>query len=582
MAKMIPDFGSDREIDEHLKDSPKSEIQVYKVLKEKLPDTMYVIHSPKWVSRDISGRADGEADFIVIDPNNGILVIEVKGGRIEYNSVSGQWYSLNKHNERNKTKDPFKQASLNKFAFINKWKQITHPRVVFIPTSHAVCFPDVDAVKGTLPTNADTDIIINKSKLYSDYVVDEIKKVFDFHKKANDRCEFDNKIFEQALSLFKNNCEFKTSLKADIKYGNILIDKLTQEQFSILKQTERNKQLCIIGGAGTGKTILAMEKAKRLSNNGKKVLLVCHNIELAKFIYKQLCEFRNIEVCAYDILVERICNRIKNKDQAEHSVRYAKGKSLQDYDKQQKFYNRESPDILFSASTLLEDSEKYDAVIIDEAQDFSDIHLMSLKALLSEEEILYIFMDENQIIYDDKETLNVDQFLKLELTKNLRNTEFIHEFSKFFKPNLLEEGSGLEGSEVEFVIAKKENDTSALKSALNKLLINEQVHPSEIAVFSGNSIFKENAWQWDKLNGLTYSNTVNDADDKILINSIHKLKGIERPVVIVNNIDWMKPERQKDLNALYVAATRAKIKLVIIATHDTFIKFGIFDEQGAA
>ena len=440
MAKMIPDFGSDNEIDLHLKDSPTSEVQVYKQLKKELPDSIYIIHSPKWVSRNMNGRVDGEADFIIIDPNKGILILEVKGGRIEFNAISGQWYSVNKYDERKKVKDPFSQASLNKFALLEKWNELTSPRKVRVPISHAVCFPDVDTISGKLPTNAATDIILNKSKLYSDYIYDEVKKVFDFHEKSNSNSDFTKNIFEQVLSLFKSDCNFKTSIKADIKFGNILIEKVTTEQYEILDQMDLNSNMCIIGGAGTGKTVLAMEKARRMAQEGKKSLIACYNIELAKYIHLQVKDEENIDVFAFDVLAEKLCNKVKSKDGAELSMEFAKGKSNPKI--KEDFYNNQSPYLMSCAIDLLDQDDKYDAIIVDEGQDLTDLHHESLHSLLKDEKngLFYIFLDENQKLHSNKTMMDISSYPKFKLTKNLRNTEKIHEFSLFFKPRIKEKG----------------------------------------------------------------------------------------------------------------------------------------------
>lgn len=94
--------------------TPPSEIKVINALKPL--SGLVVLHSVVWQSRRNHKQSDGEADFIVVDPNQGILVLEVKGGDIEIDS--GVWYSTDKHTIRHKIKDPFQQAKDSKHALL--------------------------------------------------------------------------------------------------------------------------------------------------------------------------------------------------------------------------------------------------------------------------------------------------------------------------------------------------------------------------------------------------------------------------------------------------------------------------------
>ena len=58
----------------------------------------------------------------------------------------------------------------------------------------------------------------------------------------------------------------------------------------------------ISGGAGTGKTSLAIEKAKRLAKSGRSVLFLCFNIPLFKYLDRILSESQNIDIYAYSKL----------------------------------------------------------------------------------------------------------------------------------------------------------------------------------------------------------------------------------------------------------------------------------------
>ena len=76
----------------------EAEIFVFNELKEKLDSTWTIFHSVKWISDGMVKQSEGECDFILINKDYGILIIEVKGGKVS--SANGKWYSINRYNEK--------------------------------------------------------------------------------------------------------------------------------------------------------------------------------------------------------------------------------------------------------------------------------------------------------------------------------------------------------------------------------------------------------------------------------------------------------------------------------------------------
>ena len=95
-----------------------AEGRLYNTFRDSLPDDYVVFHSVAWQVRDTrSGVWDGEADFVVVHPDQGVLVIEVKGGRIRYDGATGEWWS-----NQNPIKDPFEQARSSKYSLL--WRDV--------------------------------------------------------------------------------------------------------------------------------------------------------------------------------------------------------------------------------------------------------------------------------------------------------------------------------------------------------------------------------------------------------------------------------------------------------------------------
>ena len=87
-----------------------AEKKVYESFNKLKNENSIILFSMNWVRIGIHGAPrDGETDFVFMDPNSGILAIEVKGGRIDYDPGTGKWFSWDRHNQKQSIKDPFQK-----------------------------------------------------------------------------------------------------------------------------------------------------------------------------------------------------------------------------------------------------------------------------------------------------------------------------------------------------------------------------------------------------------------------------------------------------------------------------------------
>ncbi len=153
MARMIPQ-------PMHPDTQSSAERRLYAEFQNQLPDDFVVFHSVWWQLRDrVTGIRDGEADFVIAHPDYGILILEVKGGRIRYDGRTGEWFS-----NQYQIKDPFKQGRAAKYSLLEKLKELPYWRNRWITMGYAVAFPDV-AVKGDLRLDAPRELILDASDL---------------------------------------------------------------------------------------------------------------------------------------------------------------------------------------------------------------------------------------------------------------------------------------------------------------------------------------------------------------------------------------------------------------------------------
>ena len=166
--------------------------------------------------------------------------------------------------------------------------------------------------------------------------------------------------------------------------------QLTEQQYAILDTLARHTRVAIGGCAGSGKTFLAAEKARRLARQGFKVLVLCFNVLLARHLRHGLRDVDRIDVCSFDDLCHRIVREAghdypENPEPGEKHAYYTGLRAL------------------FSESVEIA-AGRYGALIVDEAQDFDPEWWLPLQLLLEnpDRSPLYLFYDDNQRIFPVK------------------------------------------------------------------------------------------------------------------------------------------------------------------------------------
>jgi len=94
-----------------------AEVKMFAALGRALSADWTVLHHVQWLQKR-PGRdtPDGEADFVIVHPDKGALVLEIKGGRIRYEAASGQWFTSGTGPEGVKIHDPVGQARDSTYA----------------------------------------------------------------------------------------------------------------------------------------------------------------------------------------------------------------------------------------------------------------------------------------------------------------------------------------------------------------------------------------------------------------------------------------------------------------------------------
>ncbi|MCC6972761.1 MAG: NERD domain-containing protein [Anaerolineae bacterium] len=512
---------------------------------EKLPEPFTVLHAVKWFARTLG--TVGEIDFLIAHPDLGVLIMEVKGGLIRVEQ--GRWFS-GKH----EIKDPCEQAERNRRA-LGDWLE-NDPRTKGIPVAlfPAVALPD-SRVAGHIRPDCPQDIFIDITHLPD--LEKRLLSIFAYWKPRADarHARMGGKHAVDALvQLLVPTRSLQPRITDMFAQENRKIEELTQQQFKILSILRYQKRAAIIGGAGTGKTLLAMEKAAQLAQSGQHVLFVCYNAHLAKWISGHLQQ-PGIDVFTFHALVGHMVQRARMP--MPHTRNWDE-------------FNAIAPDALVDALSILHAPDAnptllYDAIIVDEGQDFQDTWWIGLRDTLKDVQggVFYVFFDDNQRIFTQISSIPMEN-APLYLDENLRNTQHIHERLRPYARDAEVQCIGPQGRPVEIIPAADKNaERRELQRVLHRLVSEEGIPVEQIVVLTPSSE-KRSQWKPDDQLGNFILTWQLDSEMSMAVRvcTIYSYKGLESPVVILTELHALRPEIADQL--LYVGLSRARHHVVVI------------------
>jgi len=257
----------------------KAEQKVYTALQAQIPDDWLVVHSLEFImtTSKHNSHGDREADFVLFSPKYGVLVVEVKGGGIEYDKKIDQWYSIDKNQNKHNIKNPLRQAKDAKYEIRSHLNQKLHGKNLLI--AHGALFPDIDRKNSLASPDIPLDTLGTNNNL-NDLKTWAIS-IFEYW--AGEKPIFDPLGItgvKTAELIYGKQISILPSLRMAIEEEVQKQIELTNQQKNILRQLKRRKEAIIEGGAGTGKTVLALDHAQNLANQGLKTILLCYNKKL--------------------------------------------------------------------------------------------------------------------------------------------------------------------------------------------------------------------------------------------------------------------------------------------------------------
>ena len=526
-----------------------------------------VIHSLDIAQHRVN--ISGECDFLIAVPSLGVLALEVKSHRSVSRDASGMWHLGGDPPTRT---GPFRQSSEAMHSIRNEVARRS-PGLKGVLFWSAVCFTN-STFSLSSPAEWHEWQVIDQVDLQSKALSELIKSVliqarnFVASKSIGwfrpDSGEPTAEQIDSLVKILRPSVECFESPKARRRQRDGELIRYTEEQYEALDNMNpsRNQRVVFMGPAGTGKTLLALEEARRSALREERVLLCCFNRLLGDWLRNEAEPLKPfVTAGSIDAIMLEL---------AGTEVPSGAGPS---------FWRETLPTL--ALEKVLDGGpgcEPFDVLLVDEAQDFlHEGYLDLLDSLLLgglKQGRWRFFGDfERQSIYGSSvsldETLNriapgTPQF---ELRRNCRNPPRIaafvgymsgldHGYSKVLRPD-----SGVEPSIIYFDTPEAQVQELV---QLFRSLEGMGYRGGEIVVLSP----KASGCAAEQVREAPWSDRLKRAravsQGGIRYSTIHAFKGLESPVVIVTDVVSIGTERDQSL--LYVAATRAVERLYLLAS----------------
>jgi len=516
-------------------------------------------------------QVSGEADFVIIVPHLGVLCLEVKACH-SLERRDGLWFYG--HNPKGDPRGPFKQAAEAMHSLRQQVFQ-TDASLSRVPFWSAVAFPFIEFTAASGEWHPWQ--VIDSTRFARQPLAPLISGILQSARahlgsqpsarwfRDGDRLP-DIQQSAAIARILRANFEFTEHARDRRSRKSTELLRYTSEQFAALDMMEDNPRVLFTGPAGTGKTVLALETARRAVSAGKNILLVCFNRFLGMWLSEQLLDHSGqITAGTLHRYMAGVAN-IKVPEDADSS-----------------FWKIGLPDA--TISSLLQghnDSGRFDMLIADEVQDllhpsYIDVLDMVLQGGLDggtwrmfgdfERQMLY-----GQARHETEELLRnrCGVFAKGSLRVNCRNTPRIAtlshllgrltpNYSRVLRPD----------DQVEPTISYYATPSQQRKELSQTLdwLSKESYSGDDIVVLSPKAgarcaaaSLTEKPW-CDQLAPFEAA-----ASGRIRYTTIQSFKGLDSPVIIVTDIEHVDSDMFSSL--FYVATTRALERLRIIV-HET-------------
>jgi superfamily I DNA/RNA helicase len=301
----------------------------------------------------------------------------------------------------------------------------------------------------------------------------------------------------------------------------------------------------VIGGAGTGKTVLAVERAKQLSLEGFSVALVCYNDLLSRHLQQSVQDAPGVSASTFHSLCFRLASRAGLQIPSDPS---------------RVWWESDAADMLIQAAESTGFS--VDAVVIDEGQDFTTSWLVALNMILadSDNSPMYVFADSHQDLYERDWQLP-DEWPRIPLDLNCRNTHQIAERVAAVY-NEVPITNHVNGPKPRFVRVRRDRDLiSDVPLIVDDLLRNEKMASANVVVLTDSPALAASIRELT----VGQESFCEYGQSGVVVETIKRFKGLEADAVVAVFSEASTDSQESLRNSAYVALSRARSILLVLA-----------------
>lgn len=504
----------------------EAERRVVENLRDRLSDSWYVI--PRV---DIStAKRPHEVDVLLFHERDGIIGIEVKAGpfRIE----QGIW----KRRDEEFDVSPPRQSQNACYALRDRLRD-HDPVFEYIQILNAVALPDCRRFVFDIPE------VLPEQILFQDDLADPREAIERLLSAKSYHIPLRPDQIEEFVRFVRPNLEFAWDPESRAIDARRSLNKIMRGQVDALATLDANGKAFVSGAAGTGKTQLAIEWARRASNRDDRTLLTCFNIPLGHRLRSVMAEDGRVRAGEFLGLVLELPGLPAIPEPSNRD---------------EQWYRTVVPEHV--RSHLSQISIRFDTIIVDEIQDFHAEWIDLMLDLLSPDGRLLVTGDEQQNLYRRG---GINRILELrpalaQLTENCRNTQEIGQVLQRLGGSRTATASP-DGQGIFFYETKDDSEIlAALERELEDLIGTRSLDPSNVLIVTTSGRLRNlitdanpghyNCTSWE-----------DRGDGNIVCETVHRSKGLEFDAVVLV-ID--RPD-VSDLH-LYVGASRAVSLLTVI------------------
>ena len=519
------------------------EIETLAMLEKALPDIYTIYHGVHWTRVGGSFSMFGEIDFVVVNPAGSMLLIEQKSGFLQETPEG----LIKAYGQKQKSV-PVQMARTadavrKKFSLVDR-EAALQIEVLFYCPDYEVKQP---AIAGLDPAR----IVDSKHR---EKLARVIQAILPADVPASPKADAVHRFLTDQLQLVSD-------VSALVGRAGTMVTRLSEGLATWARRLEFEPfRLRVVGTAGSGKTQLALAVYHDAIAAGKRPLYVCFNRPLADHVAALVPE--GGVVAAY----HQLCDRV-----------FRSHGGVPDFSDSERFVRLEES----FASEPVDEAWRFDVLIVDEGQDFSEAWRDALLRVLRESGRAWWLEDPLQNLYG-REPVPLSDWVTLRANVNYRSPRDVLDcIRKLLGPEAaIEAGSPFSGSEVEIMTyADVSGMIDCTKRAITRF-IGMGYGRSDIALVSFRGRERSQLMGFTQLGPHTLKTFTGNYDlfgapvyseGEVLLETVYRFKGQSAPCVIFTEIDFQDFD-EITKRKLFVGATRAKMHLTLIVSEQTAIR----------